>query len=104
MVDAAWLAINYSQPEPPVGGAIDEPSEPRISCQLTNDVGNQFTVVVENGVALVQGHGENEPFSPALLRTRVDGLTKGEEHACRAQILASFVWSQYCRPVLVDDF
>ena len=101
MVDAAWLAIEYSQPEPPVGGAIDNPSVPTIGCQLTNDVGNQFSVGVGSGVALLEGNAANSPV-PTLLRTRVDNLTKAEQHACRAQVLSSFVWNQYCKPVLVD--
>ena len=101
MVDAAWLAIDYSQPEPPFGGAIDNPSEPRIGCQLTNDAGNVFTVGVDDGVAGVEGRS-NQFDTPTLLRTRIENLTKGEAHACRAQILASFVWSQYCEPLLVD--
>ena len=105
MVDAAWLAINYSQSEPPVGVAVDVPSK-GIYCQLRNDVQNLFWVEVgrEDGVALVVGFGENEPFAPALLRTRVDGLTRAEEHACRAQIRSSFAWNRYCKPVLIDDF
>jgi len=101
MVDAAWLATDYSQPEPPVGGAIDDPSEPRIGCQLTNDAGNQFTVGVGGGEALLYGNGENTPTGTSL-RTRVFNLTQGEEHACRAAILSSWVWRQYCRPTLVD--
>ena len=101
MVDAAWLAIDYSQPEPPFGGAVDDPSEPRIACQLTNDAGNVFIVGVADGVAGVEGRS-NQVDTPTLLRTRVDNLTKAEAHACRAQILASFVWSQYCEPLLID--
>ena len=98
MVDAAWLAFEYSQPEPPVGGAIDDPSEPIIGCQLTSEVGEQVTVSVGDGEALLFGHGQNSP-TPTYLRTRVFNLTRSEQHACRAQVLTSFVWSQYCKPV-----
>jgi hypothetical protein len=101
MVDAAWLAVEYSQAEPPVGGAIDDPSVPTIGCQLTNDIGNQFRVIVAGGDASVEGNAENSPV-PTLLRTAVGNLTKAEQHACRAQVLSSFVWNQYCKPVLVD--
>ena len=56
---------------------------------------------VADGVAGVEGRS-NQFDTPTLLRTRIENLTKGEAHACRAQILASFVWSQYCEPLLVD--
>jgi hypothetical protein len=101
MVDAAWLATDYSQPEPPVGGAIDDPSTPFIGCQLTNDAGNQFELGVGNGEALLFGNGENTPTGTSL-RTRVFNLTSGEERACRAQVRASFVWNTYCKPTLVS--
>lgn len=102
MVDAAWLAFEYSQPEPPVGGAIDDPSEPRIGCQLTNDAGNEFTVGVGDGEAILVGESKNTP-NPTLLRTRVFNLTSGEERACRAQVRASFVWNTYCKQTLVSS-
>lgn len=100
MVDAAFLAIDYSEENPPLGGAIDDPREPRIGCVLTNDAGNQFRVGVGDGEAGVEAF--DTAVTDTTLRTKRFNLSPGESHACRAQILGSFVWREYCKPLLVD--
>ena len=102
MVDAAWVAIDYSQTTPPIAGQIyDNPTGPLITCELTNDVGNTFYVYVGTNEAELSASGINiddEPFSQTLLRTRVFDLKPADEYACRAAVLASFVWKNYCGP------
>ena len=104
MVDAAWLAIDYSQPGPPeLLDLNDDPAEPNMLCVISTDVGSEFSVYVGGGEAGLMGRGINidnpDPIT-TLLRTRVFNLNKAEEHACRAQVLASFAWKQYCSPPL----
>jgi len=95
MIDAAWLAVDYSQPGPPEAYYYDVPSIPALYCFVRNDSDHVFKIYIQDEVAEVFGHGEFG-ISPTLMRTRVDGLSKNELHACRAQVLGSFVWKQYC--------
>ena len=113
MVDAAFMAINYS-PSPhftPAVYAVDDPEVPQIYCSLTDPnefPPKRFQVAVgegvepgDEGVAHVFGRSE-DPAVGTLLRTRLADLTPAELHACRAQVRASFVWSRYCKQNVID--
>lgn len=95
MIDAAWLAVDYSQPGPPEAYFYDEASGPDLYCWIRNDSYNIFKIFIGRGEAEVYGHSEFG-ISPTLLRTRLDGLSKTELRACRAKVLGSFVWQQFC--------
>jgi len=104
MVDAAMLAADLSQIDPLVGAAQDSPKDGTIICYWETNVSDGlkgwFYVQVEDGVAQVIG---NEPYATsevATARTAVFDLSPAQQHACRAQVLKSFVWQQYCKPLL----
>ena len=99
-VDATMMAINISQIDPLGIVTVDFPSDPFLECVITTDENNDFLVAVgdrgEGNEVLLLG----ELGGGAILRTRVQGLTTAELHACRAQVLGTFVWNQYCAPAL----
>ena len=101
MVDAAMLAADLSQVDPLLGGAEDSPVDASIMCWWAADGGGGFVVEVGNGEAQVIGlaptPGDGET---GKLRTAVFDLSPAQQHACRAQVLQSFVWKQYCKPML----
>jgi len=101
MVDAAMLAADLSQVDPLFGGAEDSPKDASIMCWWAADGGGGFVVEVGNGEAQVIGlaptPGDGET---GKLRTAVFDLSQAQQHACRAQVLQSFVWKQYCKPFL----
>jgi hypothetical protein len=111
MVDSAWLGIDFSQTDPIVEfTVVDDEFEPRVLCAITNDEGNEFAVRVQFEDA-VTGFAEIDAKRRShinnglggvtqLLRTKVFDLTSTELHMCRAEVLASFVWNQYCEPLL----
>ena len=56
MVDAAWLAIDYSQPTPPALLEFnDDPAAPNLLCVLGTDAGSEFFVSVGGGEAGLVG-------------------------------------------------
>ena len=112
MVDAAMLATEYSQPEPVEGEAMDMPSEPMIYCNFSNGDDGYFEVFVgfleeheppTNAAHLLGRHPDGFLDDPSVyatqLRTLVLNLSEAEMRACRAQVLASFTWKQYCKPL-----
>ena len=104
MVDATWMATDFSQLGPIVGDAEDDPREPLISCTIFFDVGDAFfEIFVGGGEALVKGiHPRDSPFDDDFteLRTRVFGLTPKQERGCIAQVVQSFVWRQFYTQLL----
>ena len=115
MIDAAMLASDYSQQNPLVGAAEDSPAEASIACYLQTDADGIFLLRVgicegECGAGAGKGEAQIIGLSPddmapgadysTQLRTRVFNLTRAEQQACRAQVLASFTWKQYCRPLM----
>jgi len=115
MVDAAMLATDYSQQNPLIGGAEDSPADASIVCYWETDAEASFFVRVgicegECGSGAGKGEAQIIGISPddlapgadysTLLRTRVFHLTRAQQHACRAQVLRSFVWQQYCKPLM----
>ena len=115
MIDAAFLAIDYSQQNPLVGTAEDSPADASINCYLQTDADAVFLLRVgicegECGAGAGKGEAQIIGLSPddmapgadysTQLRTRVFSLTRAEQQACRAQVLASFTWKQYCKPLM----
>jgi hypothetical protein len=106
MVDAAAMVVPLADdvaivtPTP-----VDDPSAPRIECRITSRSGSSFVVFVQDFSerALVFGSKFSDTLGATIteLEASVDeGLTKAELHACRAQVLQSFVWNQYCAPAM----
>ena len=115
MVDAAMLATDYSQQNQLIGGAEDSPADASIVCFWETDADASFFVRVgicegECGSGAGKGEAQIIGISPddlapgvdysTLLRTRVFNLTPAQQRACRAQVLQSFVWKQYCKPLM----
>ena len=112
MVDAAALASRISGSLPGVfvdGFAEDEPETPLIICQFGfsssfSGVRGAFAVrvgVTEDGMqAELSGFHDTDFEERTLLETFITNLTIGQLHACRAEVLQSFVWNQYCAPML----
>lgn len=115
MIDAAFLAIDYSQQDPLVGAADDSPSDASVVCYLETDAEATFFVrvgICEGVCGAGEGKGEAtviglspDDMAPGAdystqLRTRVFSLTWAEQQACRAQVLASFTWKQHCKALM----
>jgi len=103
MVDAAMMATDLSQTDPLEGFAEDSPKDGTIICAWVTDATASFYVAVgvEDGVAQVFGTKPGAiPWEEGQLRTAVFDLSPEQQHACRAQVLQSFVWKQYCKPML----
>jgi hypothetical protein len=102
MVDAAMMATDYSQPEPVTGIALDSPSEPRLFCEFLNNEPGYFLIFVGDGEATVEGNSPSldRPEFATVMRTRVLNLSRAEQIACRKEVLKSFVWNQYCKPLM----
>jgi len=100
MVDAAAMALKlYSG----IGGitAEDDPTEPFIFCQIDEGGFNGFRVEVNDSDAFVWGWGQRESSSTDFdtqLYSEAEQLSLGQMRACRAAILKSFVWKNYCAP------
>jgi hypothetical protein len=105
MVDSAFLATEFNQEEPVEGYAVDHPDLPFLFCEFVNDDGGYYVVFV--------GYNDKEPpgnkvhlyaRSPSirdtLLRTYLYHLSEEEMRACRKQVVSSFVWKQYCMPLM----
>ena len=110
MIDAAFLATEYSQVDPVVGEANDSPNAPSIFCEFTNDDDGYFVVFVGyeddfeppgNIAHLIGSSPVNAlPEFDTYMRTLVPNLTEAEVRACRAQVLASFTWKQHCKALM----
>lgn len=98
MVDAAFMAIEFSQDVPLEGNATDSPTEGVTFCNLITDSGSSLFIFVGNGEAQVIGNGP----TGTLLRSAVFDISLTEQRACRAQVLQSFAWKQHCVPFLSD--
>ena len=103
MVDATMMAADISGPLHPDESSVatDDASAGHIGCFLKTDNSDTFEVyVTPDDILLVAS------YAGATLRTRIflDGaelFTPTELHGCRSEVLKSFVWNQYCAP-LVD--
>ena len=71
--------------------AEDDPSVPTVACQIFTNFGS-FLVAVFSGTATVAGSNTSGGF----VGNESTGLTRGQEHACRAQILQTWVWNEHC--------
>jgi len=106
MVDAAMLATQYNQEGPVDGLAVDSPTEPIIYCRFVNEDWGYFEVFVgyyEDEE--IQGnearlYGRSPLPRDTLMTTRVFPLSKAALYACRAQVLKSVVWKNYCRSLM----
>ena len=103
MVDAAAMAILLGRNVGPPTSVIDDPSSGTIECRLemtTGSVSRRFTVEVNDDEVFVSAISIAPTFNSILQSSDRGGLSVGELHACRAQVLQSFVWNQYCAPEL----
>ena len=105
MIDATALVMELREDVALAGKLSADPATPAIACALTLGLSlgrGEFDVEVGAGVARVRAtsRGLTSEFGPIVLHARRDDLTPRQEHACRAQVLQSFVWNQYCAPGL----
>lgn len=108
MVDAAAMA--FGLPPGTMGEARDDVSAPSIYCRFQRPPsagGGVFVVDVNDAnpneaFVLGQNRTEDEPTINfrTQLRSFAEDLTAGEGHGCRAAVLQSFVWNNYCAPAL----
>ena len=105
MIDATALVMELREDVALAGKPSADPATPDIACALTLGLSlgrGEFDVEVGAGVARVRAtsRGLTSEFGPIVLHARRDDLTPRQEHACRAQVLQSFVWNQFCAPGL----
>ena len=108
MVDAAAMA--FGLPPGTMGEARDDVRAPSIYCRFERPPsagGGLFVVDVNDGSAdeaFVRGENRTEDEPTINFRTQLrsfaEGLTTGEGHGCRAVVLRSFVWNNYCASAL----
>lgn len=109
MVDAAAMVVNLSR-NVTVSSLIDDPSTGTIECDIQAIFGSSsFSVEVNDDEVFVSGSSRvGSTIQTRLSSSDRGGLSLRERHACRAQVLRSFVWQQYCAPELPfapdDDF
>ena len=105
MIDAAAMAFGLS---PGAGLSVaveDDPNTPSISCIIVEALPNIFELEVNSSdpySAFVRGQHAQEGGDNlnAELFSYGEQLSVGQMHACRAVILRSFVWKNYCAPLL----
>ena len=106
MIDGAFLATEYNQEEPVSGIAVDYPYIPGLFCEFVNQDGGYYVVFVGYHDSDVNPGNKAHLYARSprvrntILRTYVYDLSEAEMHACRAQVMGSFVWKQYCRPLM----
>jgi len=106
MLDATALAFGLLDMGNTVNAVRDDPSLPSIFCFLERPSNNAFFIVNVNdgGMHKASTHGVNSQEGGDLnaqLFSLFEGvLTTGQEHACRAAVLKSFVWQRHCAPAL----
>jgi hypothetical protein len=106
MVDATMLATQHNQEESVDGLAVDLPTEPLIYCRFVNKDWGYFEVFVgyyEDEE--IQGnearlYGRSPLPRDTLMTTRVFPLSEADLHTCRAQVLKSHVWKNFCRSLM----
>ncbi len=100
MVDATYMAIDLSGVPLFLVEAEDDPSTGTIRCFISTDDQSgtlEIDVGVDEDGTLLEGSSPG-----ATLRTKVGpnangpALTTAELHACRAEVLQSFPWTQHC--------
>lgn len=109
MVDAAALVVNLGR-NVTVGRVLDEPSTGTIECRIFQTFGSStFQVEVNDEEVFVTGRS----IVGGSIQTNLSSSDRGGRslrvrHACRAQVLRSFVWREFCAPELPstpdDDF
>ena len=111
MVDAAAMTIRLPGPHEIGTGyltvsASEDPTSPDVSCRIAvppSAGGNTFEVDVNYYIpnaAFVFGRGvaEDTPNYDTALSSYAEELSVPEMHACRSEVLNSFVWKNYCAP------
>ena len=104
MVDATYMAADVSGPVVSVE-AMDDPSGGTIECTLVTDGGGDFIVSVTTGDIELVAHHPDGAGDETELRTRIlldeeEFFTPTQLHACRGEVLQSFVWNQHCASVV----
>ena len=106
MVDAAGMAFGLDHSEIASISVGDDPRIPVIFCMIQgNQTSDRFLLEVNYSVlnqAFVQGRHftEETPAFTSDLWSNADDLSLPQLYACRAAILKSFVWNNYCAPEL----
>ena len=104
MVDASALLMFLDPDEVVVAIVRDNPADASIACELSStETDRTFSVGVGDGLGctglekrafiLVQ-EVNNGPF--VIHAVSPNCIPAGQAHACRAEVLQSFVWNQYC--------
>jgi hypothetical protein len=104
MIDAAAMAFGLS---PGIAvQAAEDPTIPYVVCEMSYlPAGNSFVLSVneaDSHVAYVFGEHavEDDRDYDTNLFSYSDELTPAEVRACRAVVLRSFVWKNFCAPAL----
>ena len=97
-MDAAYLAMLPGTVS--VNLVVDDPRTGELECDINTGNGVFIIIINESGIAL-QGnkndfsdnfHAETAPASGSYSLSQL--------HACRAEVIKSFVWNQHCAPFL----
>lgn len=103
MVDAAAMVVELADDPSIFVSAFDEPSTAFLNCSITRLIGEtvskRFSVDVnddEEGDVQVSASSRIGGVFNRILGSSARRLSVAELHACRAQVLQSLVWNQYC--------
>ena len=99
MVDAVALRAGLTEPILGHSAASDNPLGPSMWCDFATGVGS-FYISVSGGAGSLVVLRSMVLSSGVEIEIFVDGMTTGEVHACRSQVLQSFIWNQHCAPLI----
>ncbi len=98
LVDMAGLTSFLQNVESPIV-IMDDPKTPQLECEFFTSIG-----FFEARVRGIEGDasifGGNTFVDDTQVGSGQAGLTQRELHACRAQIIQSWVWNRHCAPFL----
>ncbi len=107
MVDAAAMVVDLKDDPSISVFSFDEPSTAFLNCTITRSISGsdfkRFSVDVnddEEGDVQVSGSTIIGGVFNRVFASSARRLSVAELHACRAQVLQSLVWNQYCAPEL----
>ena len=102
MVDAAALVSVLYLVDPPAS-ISDDPSIPALICRfdtMNGDFHVNVNLSPSPAEAFVEASNSLNTDHETIVFATEDGLTDGELHACRAQVIQTLVWNQHCAPFL----
>lgn len=104
-----FLSGRGANPPHAIGETVDDPRIPMMSCVLRNDFGDEDVTFSLRLGDIYPNQAPNEGFvgthkesgmGDNYIHLKWPEDDFGAAHACRAEVLQSFVWKRFCEPAL----